>query len=335
MGHQGLARNPPREAAVTAPRDARRAGSWLSGRPPASDGSRGGRPTGGCSRRSLLAAGLGHGVAGGLALAGLATPRPAAARGLQQVRESGRLSVALYQDMPPFHADGQGIDAALAGLLAEGLGVTPLLRPFNADDSMNDDLRNMVWRGHYLAGAPADVLLHVPVERPLIEATPQAKIFAPYYRESVAIARSLEQLPQLDALQALAGRPVAVPGQSLAGWLLLGADGGVLRETLRTRWSDGTEAARALQRGEVVAASGLRSELESVLGRDTRFAIDALPTAALANPLLARGSWAIGCAVKADAADLALALQQVIDGLAADGRLAALFARAGVAWRRA
>ncbi|MFO1328447.1 MAG: hypothetical protein U1F56_13900 [Rubrivivax sp.] len=46
---------------------------------------------------------------------------------------------------------------------------------------MNDDLRNMVWRGHYLGFGPADVLMHVPVNRPLME-NPRVEIFAPCWR---------------------------------------------------------------------------------------------------------------------------------------------------------
>ena len=52
------------------------------------------------------------------------------------------------------------------------------LLPFRADDSMNDDLRSMVWRGHYLGYGPADVPMHVPVDRPLMEANPQVAMEA-------------------------------------------------------------------------------------------------------------------------------------------------------------
>jgi len=85
--------------------------------------------------------------------------------------DRGALKVGIYNDMPPFHAKGAGIDVQLAQALADGLGVKLALLPFNADDNMGDDLRNMVWRGHYLGYGPADVLLHVPVDRPLMTAT--------------------------------------------------------------------------------------------------------------------------------------------------------------------
>ena len=46
---------------------------------------------------------------------------------------------------------GQALAAKL-GLQAEIIG-------FKAGEDMGDDLRNMVWKGHYLRGEPADVML--------------------------------------------------------------------------------------------------------------------------------------------------------------------------------
>ncbi len=265
------------------------------------------------------------------ALAALgAGPTRAQTSALQRVRERASLRVAVYSDMPPFHADGRGIDADLAHALAESLGVKAALLPFPADDNMNDDLRNMVWKGHYLGYGPADVLLHVPVDKPLMDANPQVQIVAPYHRERVAIARRLDRVPRLETLAQLAGHTLSVPGKSLAGWLLLGADGGAYREQLTTHWKDGVAAAGALQRGEVDAAAGQLSELESVLHDDTRFAITPLP-----SPRAPRDGWTVGMAVKRDATELAQALQSAIDELAASGRLAQLFARGHVRWRAA
>ena len=267
-------------------------------------------------------------AAGALCIAGV--PRPSFATALESVQERGILTVGVYHDMPPFHAGGKGIDVELAQALAEALGVKLALLPFHADDNMNDDLRSMVWRGHYLGYGPADVLLHVPVDRPLMEANPRVTIFGPYCRERVAIARRLEQVPRLESLSQLAGQKVAVPGQSLAGWLLIGADDGAYRNDLLTQWKDGAEAARALLRGEVAAAGGLASELDSVLRGDARFAITPMP-----SPRAPREGWAVGMAVKRDASELAQALQRVVNELAESGRLREMFARSNVNWNAA
>jgi ABC-type amino acid transport substrate-binding protein len=273
--------------------------------------------------RRLWLAGAGGALAA-LALPAWAQDKPA----LQRIRERGALIVGVYNEMPPFHAGGQGIDVALAGALAKALALKLTLLPFNADENMNDDLRNMVWRGHYLGFGPADVLLHVPVDRPLMQANPQVSIFAPYWRERVVVARNLEKIPVLESLSQLAGQPVAVPGLSLAGWLLIGADGGALREQLRTNWKDGVQAAQALQRGEVPAAAGLMSEMQSVLRGDPRFAVEPLP-----SPRAPRDGWAVGMAVKKDATELAQALQAAINQLASGGRMAEIFAKGNLSWR--
>jgi len=265
----------------------------------------------------------------GLTAAALA-PRVFAADALATVRERGALTVAVYRDMPPFHDEGRGIDVDLARLLADALGARLSLMPFTAGEDMNDDLRNMVWKGHYLGYGPADVLMHVPVDAPLMDANPQVRIFAPYWHDRVMIARRLDRLPHLETLAQLKGERVAVPGQTLAGWLMLGADSGAYRDQLSTDWKDGVEAARALQRGEFAAAVGLDSEMQSVLSNDARFVITPLPT--VHAP---REGWAVGLAVKQDAAALAQALQKAIDDAAADGRLRGIFATAGIAWRAA
>ena len=44
---------------------------------------------------------------------------------------------------------------------------------------MNDDLRNMVWKGHYLGAQPSDVMMHVPVDEHLARANDKVRIFGP------------------------------------------------------------------------------------------------------------------------------------------------------------
>jgi ABC-type amino acid transport substrate-binding protein len=276
-------------------------------------------------RRLCLSAGLG-------ALLGAALPAAQAqapATALERIRQRGRLVVGVYNDLPPFHTVGKGIEVELASVLAQALGVAPGLLPFTAGEDMNDDLRNVVWKGHYLGWGPADVMLHVPVDRVLMQANPRVSIFSPYWRERVMIARDLSKLPVLDSLDVLRGKPVAAAGQSLAGWLMLGADDGAYRATLRTQLSQGVEAAELLRKGEVVAACGLTSELQHVLGKDDRYAITPLPL-----PRAPRDGWVVGMAVKNEATDLAQALREAMEQLAGSGRLQSLFATAGLSWQR-
>jgi ABC-type amino acid transport substrate-binding protein len=165
------------------------------------------------------------------------------------------------------------------------------------------------------------------LDRQLTQANPQVQVVAPYYRERVLLALDKRKLGKADSLADLQGLSVAVAGQSLPGWLLAGAEGGVLKEHLTTAFPDGAAAAKALLDGKADAASGLASELEAVLAGDPRFSLQPLP-----SPRAPRDGWAVGCAVRQDAGELAAALQQGMQTLQASGRLQAIFAAEHVSW---
>ena len=310
MGHQELSGDTSREAAVSA--HGRRAAFA-----PERVSAEVGHVSDAISRRTLLGAAL-------LAPLGAVAQEAGA---LARIRARGSLIVAVYQDLPPFSVGGEGIDVDLARALAKALGLELSLMPFAAGENMDDDLRNMVWRGHYLGYGPADVLLHVPVDAPLMRSNPRVSIFAPYWRERLVMARDIKRVSKGETAADFAGQKIAVAGQSLAGWLLIGADSGAWREQLITTWKDGAAAARALQEGKVAAAAGQASEIESLLGGDARFAIEPLPVPRM------RDGWAIGCAVKKESSDLAQAVQGAMNALAGNGELARIFAKAKLTWR--
>ncbi len=259
--------------------------------------------------------------------AGPAWAQAEAPQALARIKARGRMSFAIYHAMPPFHVEGKGIAVDLAQALAKEVGVAAALLPFHAGENMDDDLRNMVWRGHYLGYGPADVMLHVPVDRRLMDGNPRALLFAPYYRDPLMIARDKNLTPEFSSLDSLKGGKIAVCGLSLGGWLMVGVESGRYREQSITRFKDGAEAAHALLRGEVAAAVGNASELESVLGKEERFAIEPLPVPQ------ARNSVPVGLAVKKENTDVAEALQGAVGRLVAAGTMKDIFTQGGVRWR--
>ncbi len=75
-------------------------------------------------RRHVLAGSAVLALGGSLPAVGAQTatgPTPT----LDKLRSLGRLSAALYDDMPPFHVAGQGIEVDLAAALAQALGLGP------------------------------------------------------------------------------------------------------------------------------------------------------------------------------------------------------------------
>jgi ABC-type amino acid transport substrate-binding protein len=268
-------------------------------------------------RRRVLAASL-------LLGAGIAAPGAVLAADAPVLREAGILKVAVYNDLAPFSDHGQGIDADLGAALAGKLGLKPALLPFNAGDDLGDDLRNMVWKGHYLGYGPADVMLHVPVDRMLMNANPQVEIFAPYYVETVRLVRSAQSIPQFDGVDALAGKRIGVEKVSISGMVMLGEGGGRFREQVHI-YPTAIEALEQLKAGGLDAVLATRAQIESVMKGDPAFPLQEVPF-----DRLPRGGWAVGMAVRKDNLGLARRLQAALNDMAASGELKTIFAKYGV-----
>lgn len=251
---------------------------------------------------------------------------------LDKVRASGILKVALYKDNAPY-SDGKGqdmtgVDVALAQALATEMGLKLSLLPFDAGEKMNDDLRNMVWRGHYLGYGPADVMLHVPVDKFLMVENRQALIFAPYAREVLVVFHALDRLPNLQSGNDLQNLPLAAEQGSGAASTLIGFGGGRLRAQVRM-YPSGTQAAEAVIRGDAAAAYLSRAQAEAALKASGRPAAGFGMTQ-LTLPGLADNGWPIGMAVKSGNKQLAQALESALQKLRADGRLLAMYRDRGL-----
>jgi len=247
-----------------------------------------------------------------------------AAEGLDKIKEKGALRVALYKDFPPYSfADAtqkmRGVDLDIARALAAKLGVGMNLMAVTAGESMADDLRNSVWKGHYLGGGVADVMLHVPVDTRFAEDNPKVKIFAPYYQEQVTLAYNPKRIPNLPSLQVLLDHKVGVELSSVASVFLTSTMQGLLRNSVQ-HYPKFAEALAAFQKGEVSAVMGQRSEIESGLDKDQPVIYSESPMPGLIQ------KWTVGLAVKADNPELVTELEQAMKALQKDGTLAKIFA---------
>ncbi|MDP3438935.1 MAG: transporter substrate-binding domain-containing protein [Azonexus sp.] len=257
---------------------------------------------------------------------------PAGADELAALRQRGRLRIAVYNDFPPYAmSGGKGIDADIGRAIAEKLGLAPEIVGFNADEDMNDDLRNMVWKGHYLGTQPADVMLHVPVDENLARANDKVRIFGAYHRETLALARNPDIVPALAgsaavALEIFTREKIGVETASLADSFLMGALSGRLRDNV-VHFKTVGDATKGLLDGRIAAILAPRAELESALLGQTRFPIDASRFAELKVD-----SWPLGMAVKVEDAALAEAIGAALADLKRDGSLAAIFKRHGISY---
>ena len=265
--------------------------------------------------RSLLAALL--------ASLSLAFSLPAVANeDMDKIRASGKLTVAVYEDFAPFSGKGGGIDHDLADALAKKLNLKLSLLPFPAGEDIGDDLRNMVWKGHYLGFGPADVMLHVPVDRNVMLKNDKVEIFAPYYRDTVKLVRNVKAIPDLNGVASLEGKKLGAEKVSISAMVLLGEQS--LREGV-TIYPTPIEALQKLKAGELDAVVASRSEIESVIRDDKQFEITDAPFTRLP-----RNGWVVGLAVKKENTELALLLQKAVNDLFDSGEMAALFTKHGV-----
>lgn len=251
---------------------------------------------------------------------------------LDRIRARGTLKIALYKDNAPFSGNApggslQGLDVALAAALAREMGLQPALLPFDADENMNDDLRNMVWRGHYLGYGPADVMLHVPVDKYLMQENRQALIFAPYMREQIVLAHDTRRVAEVRAAEDLQGLPLAVERGTGAASALMGYGSGLLRSQIHL-YPSGPQAVQAVLDGKAAAAYVTRAQAESVLSK-----AEPKPAEIRLTPLPLRGipdGWPVGLAIKAENRKLGQALEAALQSLRGKGELLAMFQQHGL-----
>lgn len=255
---------------------------------------------------------------------------PAAAGSLDAIRQRGRLRIAVYNNFQPYSmAGGKGIDADIGRALAEKLGLTPEIVVFNSDEDMNADLRNMVWKGHYLGTQPADVMMHVPVDEHLARANDKVRIFGAYHREILALARNPNRVQALSgsaavALEVFTREKIGVEGRTLADSFLLSVLNGRLRDNV-VHFRTVADASKALVDGAVAAVFAPRSELEDALKGNDKIALE-VPTL---GELKING-WPVGMAVKAEELELAEVIGAAMADLKRDGTVAAIFKRHGI-----
>jgi ABC-type amino acid transport substrate-binding protein len=251
---------------------------------------------------------------------------------LAKIRANGTLKVALYKDNAPFSGgpgnDMTGLDVALAEGLARHMQLKLSLLPFDAGEKMNDDLRNMVWRGHYMGYGPADIMLHVPVDKYLIQQNRQVLIFAPYMRQVQVLLHDTRKLAEVNGPDDLKGHSLVAERGTGTASVLMGHNSGMLRSQV-TLHNSGVGAAKAVLDGQATAAYVLRSQAESAMaqagGKQAYWAMTSMPLSGIPE-----NGWPLGMAIKAENKDLGQALESAMKGLRESGELLAMFQQNGM-----
>ncbi|MGH8355834.1 MAG: substrate-binding periplasmic protein, partial [Pseudomonas sp.] len=260
-------------------------------------------------------------------------------RPYDEIVASGVLKVALYENFPPysFQQDGQprGVDVELAQALAEGLQLRLELLWVTPGEKLDDDLRNFIWKGHYLRPEVlADLMLRVPYDRDFAFKRNElgelinelVVMFGPYQRERWQVAyddRRLEAVPSVAVFQF---HPIGVEVDSVPSFYLGSVFGG--RLSRQTQHYPSPQAAFAAMRaGAVDATMAMRGELDWLLHQA---ADPHLHLAENAYPNLGEQVWDLGMAVHESNRQLAYALEEVLERLIHEGRLERIYRANGL-----
>lgn len=256
----------------------------------------------------------------------------AAARAYDDVMASGYIRFAIYRDFPPYsylqNNAPAGVDVELGRQIAKKLGLAPRWLWLTADETVDDDLRNAIWKGDTVHRRVADVMLRVPYDREYSYAldgyglprNDMVVMMAPYQTESWKLARDLSKTGAIRNLAVFQYQPIGVETDSLPDFLLAGAYNGRLRKQLH-HYNSVLEAVADLERGKLAAVAGTRGQLEWGL-RNTQREVDIDDDGLEA---LGKLSWDIGIAVKQDHRQLGHAVEQAIHALLDEGAVASIF----------
>ncbi len=255
----------------------------------------------------------------------------ASARPLDAVKQSGVLRVAVYQDYKPFSwTEGGrdlGIDVEIAEALAKSLGVRLDLFNLRADDDINDDLRNGVWRGSVLGAQPGDVMLHVPYDKRIETGNSRVAIMGPYHIDGLAMVVDPTKAGEALDLSLFAREKVAVAHGTLGDMILISVkDHALVPNVVHERGLE--SAADRFEHGDVAAFYGEASAAQAFARKGARAFAIVYPKTTMVS------QWPLGLAVRSDSRDLGGYLDGVMRQMQASGEVQSIFAKYGVDWRK-
>lgn len=253
--------------------------------------------------------------------------------------ESGYLNVGVYQNFPPYSfekaGEPAGVDVDLGRKIAEGLGVEFRVHWIVPDETLADDLRNNVWKGHYLAKRRiSDVMLRVPYDKKFAymqDSTgeymnEQVVLFGPYQQEQWQIGFDPEKIQEVSTVALFQYHTIGVEIDTLPDFYLSSSFGGRLRNQVH-HFSNVDAAFDDLEDGEISAVMGMRAEIDFELhqraGRGLKAASNGFPG-------IGKQVWDVGMAVKHTHRQLGYAIEAIVDNMVRNGDMKALFARYGL-----
>jgi ABC-type amino acid transport substrate-binding protein len=255
--------------------------------------------------------------------------------------EKNEIIIAVYSDFRPFSYieddKEKGIDVDLAHAIAKNLGVKLRLRWMTADENVDDDLRNNIWKGHFLNRTVADLMLRVPYDREysllrddIGELVHQhVHMFAPFHTESWKIIYNSKKIDSVETIAVFQYHDIGVEVDSIPQFYLTSAFRGGMREHAK-QFPSISQAITAMTETKVDAVMGLTSQISHY---QTGLSKTDFPLAKNGFPMIGRQQWDIGMAVKADYRQLGYAVGDIVENIIKTGEMSKIFANYNVIYR--
>ena len=256
------------------------------------------------------------------------------ARSLDDIQDSKKILIAVYDDYPPFsyqqNDKAMGIDVDIAQQIAKALDVELELIWMTPGETTEDDLRNYLWKGHIIHKLKADLMMRAPYDRAFSQKRDDVGLlvnelvhmFAPYHTESWQIVHNTENLPEVTTMAMFQYHNIGAEVDSIPHFYLTSAFAGRIRPKT-SHYANNQLAFSAMEQGNIDAVMGLRSQISylhaSLDGEKYKLASNAFP-------LIGKQKWDLGLAVHNEYRALSYTIGDVISELTLSGKMANIFA---------
>jgi ABC-type amino acid transport substrate-binding protein len=253
---------------------------------------------------------------------------------LDEIVARGTITIGMYDDFAPYsfleNGEIKGTDAEIGKLIAHALGVKAELQLRRADENVDLDLRDHVWRGPVSDGDVVNVLLHMPIDRELALRNDMVVMGGAYASERTVLAWSKTRLGDIPTMTDFTEEKIAVEQASIGDFYLKGVAGGALIKNI-VHTLKFPDAVKTMLDDEASGVMGSQAQLEYELQkageRRSRYGVSQTAPAGLSQ-----GTWSYGFAVRMNYRDLYYAVEQALADAVKDGRIKAIFEKYGLTY---
>ncbi|MDO9306166.1 MAG: transporter substrate-binding domain-containing protein [Sulfuricurvum sp.] len=255
------------------------------------------------------------------------------ARSIEDIQTSGEIVIAVYNDFPPYsyieNGEAKGIDVDIGKKIAKSLNVEPKWYFTDSDENLDDDLRNVIWKGNPVHKTRADVMLRVPYDYDYMRQTDATTgalqtdmviIKSPYHAEKWVIVTHKESIPTVNTLGIFAYKTIGVELDTLPDKHLSMQNRGLLRKNVK-RYAKFEDAVKDFKTGKLDALAGLKSQVEFLLD----YKKNQVQYYMTNDVQGIKSIWDIGIAVRTDARELSYHIDGLITKLHKDNTLKKIF----------